>query len=87
MQPEECITVSFPGKWVGLDVRMETSETISRDFFSDLFVGRWKMLCRRAEVLDAFDKGVVPGAPHLPPCLVTDAGDYTLAEWPAKRAR
>ena len=42
---------------------------------------------RRAEVLDAFDKGTAPGAPHLPPCLVTDAGDYSLAEWPTKRAR
>lgn len=40
-----------------------------------------------AEVLDAFDKGTAPGAPHLPPCLVTDAGDYSLAEWPMKRAR
>ena len=27
------------------------------------------------------------GPPHLPPCLVTDAGDYSLAEWPMKRAR
>ena len=87
-QPEECIIVSFPGKWVGLAVRMERPKTISRDFFfSDPFVGRWKLLCWRAELLDAFAKGVVPGAPHLPPCLVTDAGDYTLAEWPAKRAR
>ena len=40
-----------------------------------------------AEVLDAFDKGAAPGAPHLPPCLVTDAGDYSLAEWTVKRAR
>ena len=38
-------------------------------------------------MLDAFDKGTAPGAPHLPPCLVTDAGDYSLAEWPMKRAR
>lgn len=41
----------------------------------------------RAAVLDAFGKGEIPGGPHLPPCLVTDTGDYTLAEWPFKRAR
>lgn len=40
-----------------------------------------------AELLDSFEKGALPGAPHLPPCLVTDAGDYTLADWPKKRAR
>ena len=40
-----------------------------------------------AEVLDAFSKGATPRARYLPPCLVTDAGDYSLAEWPMKRAR
>lgn len=40
-----------------------------------------------AAMLDAFEKGQIPGAPHLPPCLITDMGEYSLAEWPARRAR
>ena len=81
------MTVSFPVNSAGLDVSMEAPEITSRDCFSYHFIGRLKMLSWRAELLDAFDNGTVPGAPHLPPCLVTNAGDYTLAEWPAKRAR
>ena len=81
------MTVSFPGNFAGLNVSMEASEATSRDCSSYYFVGKLRMLSWRAELLDAFDKGAVSGAPHLPPCLVTNAGDYTLAEWPAKRAR
>ena len=29
----------------------------------------------------------VAGAAALPPCIVTERADYSLADWPAKRAR
>jgi hypothetical protein len=45
------------------------------------------VLVALAAVLDAFGKGEAPGGAQLPPCLVLEAGDYSLAEWPAKRAR
>ena len=38
-------------------------------------------------VLDAFAAGGAPGASTLPACVVSEAGDYSLADWPRKRSR
>ena len=38
-------------------------------------------------VLDAYAVGGAPGAATLPACVVSEAGDYSLADWPRKRSR
>jgi hypothetical protein len=38
-------------------------------------------------VLDVFAAGTAPGATSLPSCVITEAGDYSLAAWPRKRSR
>lgn len=38
-------------------------------------------------VLDAWPAGGAPGAGSLPACVVTEASDYSLADWPRKRSR
>ena len=77
--------------WKALHVAAHCAISRSR-----IMAGIWRHVDARAvlrcvrpiaELLDSFERGAVPGAPHLPPCLVTDAGDYSLAEWPMKRAR
>lgn len=39
------------------------------------------------EVLDAYAAGDAPGARSLPACIVAEAADYSLEEWPERRAR
>lgn len=39
------------------------------------------------EVLDAYAAGDAPGARMLPACVITEAADYSLEEWPERRAR
>jgi len=39
------------------------------------------------EVLDAYAAGDAPGARMLPACVISEAADYSLEEWPERRAR
>ena len=39
------------------------------------------------EVLDAYAAGDAPGARALPACVVAEAADYSLEDWPERRAR
>lgn len=39
------------------------------------------------DVLDAYAAGDAPGARMLPACVVAEAADYSLEEWPERRAR